>query len=88
MGVDQSQVSRRLEWSSTAPHVVQGAVCDELFTEGHVEAVYAMSHIPDNLSDWLTTDEARAELAETVLKKHRGGSAGKKPTVRNVRRSS
>jgi site-specific DNA-methyltransferase (adenine-specific) len=67
---------------------VHRPVCDGLFDEGHAIEVCAMSHIPDALKSWLTTDQAQRELVDEVLGKFRGSSAGAKPTVKNVREAA
>jgi len=81
------QVSRRIKWHNEAPDVVRKAVCDNLLEEGHVQAVFVTSQVPKDLHLWLTTDGVRTSLAQEVLGKHTGSSAGIKPTVRKYRQA-
>src|SRR5262249_39950151 len=40
------------------------------------------------LDPWLTTDQARVELVEEILSKHRGSSAGIQPSVKIFRETA
>jgi hypothetical protein len=44
-----------------------------------------ITQVGSNVRTWLTSEQAQTELTQDVLSKHRGSSAGAKPTVANVR---
>jgi len=67
-GCSQGRVSQRLKLHREAPDVVRQAVADEVFRERHAEAVLEVDIPRGILAPWLTTEEARTELAGTVRK--------------------
>lgn len=83
-GWSQPAVSMRINWHLRLPQKARAAVYDGLLDEGHLQAVSSV--VCDVIySEWLTTEEAQTELVQEVLTKHRGSSAGIKPTVKIVR---
>lgn len=83
-GCDVPTVSLRIKAHECAP-AIKAAALDGMFDEGHVVAVLGVSLDVQTLSSWLTTTSAQAELVDEVLSKHRGSTAGIKPTVAKVR---
>ena len=87
-GVKVPQVSLRCKLHGSLPDLARKATSDGVFDEGHCEAVMAVTSDVGSLSPWLTTATAQAELVAEVLGKHRGKTAGVKPTVRVVRQTA
>lgn len=87
LGVSVPVVSKRVKWNGLAKPLKK-AVFDGLIDEGHLEAVDGVTFDVESLAPWLTTAQAQAELLDEVLGKHRGSSAGIKPTVRVVREAA
>jgi hypothetical protein len=83
--VKQQTASLRLRLHEVLPNAAKKAVTDELFDEGHCEAIISVLQDIGKLSDWITTTQAQTELTKQILNKHRGSSKGIKPTVANVR---
>ncbi|MBC8354570.1 MAG: ParB/RepB/Spo0J family partition protein [Planctomycetes bacterium] len=82
---DEATVSLRCKLHNQLPKIAKQATLDGLLEEGHCIAVLAVTLDVQSLEPWLTTEEAQAELVQEVLTKHRGSSAGIKPTVKVVR---
>lgn len=87
-GVDRAAVVRRCGWHTSLPASARAAVCDGILDEGHCEALSSVTCDVAPLAAWLTTNVAQAELVAEVLSKHRGSSAGIKPTVKVVREAA
>lgn len=87
-GCDIMQASRRIKFHIALPTFAKQAVSDGLLDEGHCEAISLVVSDIASLDPWLTTEKAQSELTAEVLSKHRGGSAGVKPTVANVREAA
>lgn len=86
-GASKSQASERIKWHETLPMNIKKACSEGLLDEGHVQAISGLV-LTSELAPWLTTSQAQIELAQEVLSKHRGSSAGIKPTVATVRASA
>jgi site-specific DNA-methyltransferase (adenine-specific) len=84
-GWDERQVRSRIRFHTVLPDKARRATGDGLFDEGHDEAILSVSGDVAGLSPWLTTEQAQTELVQEVLTKHRGSTAGIKPTVKVVR---
>lgn len=82
---DEATVSLRCKLHIQLSKCAKQATLDGLFEEGHCIAVLGVTLDVQSLEPWLTTEEAQAELVQEVLTKHRGSSAGIKPTVKVVR---
>ena len=80
----RTTVSRRIRWHQSLPGSACRAVCDGTLDEGHLEAISTVMCDVAH-SKWLTTEQAQTELVQEVLGKHRGSTAGIKPTVKVVR---
>lgn len=87
-GWDERAVRLRCKLHDTLPMEAKKATGDSLLEEGHCEAIISVTGDVAGLAPWLTTEQAQSELVEDVLSKHRGSSAGKKPTVRVVREAA
>lgn len=87
LGVDETTVGYRIKWHESITGKARQAVLDGIIDEGHLTAISGVTLDVQSLHPWLTTDQAQAELLDEVLSKHRGSSAGIKPTVRVVRYS-
>jgi site-specific DNA-methyltransferase (adenine-specific) len=86
LGVGQSVVSYRIRLSKAK--ALHPPVSDGLLEEGHCFEIIRIYQTSDILTPWLSTNEAQSELVEEVLSKHRGSSAGVKPTVKAVREAA
>jgi site-specific DNA-methyltransferase (adenine-specific) len=58
---------------------------DGFLDEGHCLEISGILQTSEDLSRWLTTNQAQAEVVAEVLGTHIGSSAGIKPTVKKVR---
>lgn len=83
-GVSQTCVSLRLRMNGL-PGTVKKAILDGKLDEGHAIEISGVYSTSNNLAPWLTTEQAQVELTAEVLGKHRGSSAGIKPSVPVVR---
>ena len=83
-GWQRTTVSRRIRWHQSLSKSARRAVCDGILDEGHLEAISTVMCDVAH-SKWLTTEQAQTELVQEVLGKHRGSTAGIKPTVKVVR---
>jgi hypothetical protein len=88
LGVSRPIVTMRIGWWRDLVAVARRAVTEGLLDEGHLMALAGVECQTANMRAWLTTEQAQAELVEEVLGKHRGSSAGVKPTVKVVRDAS
>lgn len=84
-GCGVPMVCRRIGWHELLPTRARKAVCDGTFDEGHLEPISTVTCDVASLAPWLTTEQAQTELVDEVLGKHRGSTAGVKPTVAVVR---
>ena len=84
-GCDVPTVSRRVKWHTSLCEPARQAVCDNVFDEGHIESLSVVTCDIASIATWLTTRQAQTELVAEVLSKHRGSTAGIKPTVKVVR---
>jgi hypothetical protein len=87
-GVAQKQVSYRIKWHESLPETARKAVFDNILEEGHIEAVSDVVFDGEYLAPWLSISQAQTELVAEVLGKHRGTTAGIKPTVKVVREAT
>ncbi len=87
-GWSRPDVANRIRLHQALPERARQAVLDGLFDEGHCQAVMAVVLDVQHFSIWLTTEQAQSELVEEILAKHRGQSAGVKPTVKVVREAA
>lgn len=83
--IDRTTVVQRIGWHERLPNITRKAVLDGTFDEGHISAIWGVVLDVQQLHPWLTTEQAQTELTKEILEKHRGSSAGIKPTVKNVR---
>ncbi len=86
LGVSQALVSYRIRLSRAS--TLHTPVSDGLLDEGHCLEILAVYQTSDSLAPWLTTDQVQAEVVAAVLSKHRGSSAGIKPSVKAVREAA
>ena len=86
LNVSQTLVSRRVKLSQ-ATHLHQ-TVCVGNLDETHCHEILALYASTHNLDDWLTAEQAQLELIEEVLSRHRGSSAGIKPSAKVVREAA
>lgn len=87
LGVDKSLVAKRLTLNEF-PDRVKRFCGDGKLEEGHITPIIPLVVTSPHLTPWLTTDQARVELVEDVLSKHRGGSEGAKPSVKVFREAA
>lgn len=87
-GCSRTDVVLRCRLHESCPDVARAAVSDGLFDESHLRAVIEVVSDVRQLAPWLTTAQAQDELVREVLGKHRGSSAGIKPSVKNVREAA
>lgn len=85
--ISRPLVTLRLKLHGLPEHFKK-AVSDGILDEGHLDVVSQVSQTSDALAAWLTTETAQAELLDEVMGKHRGSTAGVKPTVRVVREAA
>lgn len=84
-GTDETTARLRIHLHELLCDQAKQATVDGLFEEGHCVAIIGVTVDVHGLHAWLTTDQSQTELVEEVLGKHRGSSAGIKPTVKVVR---
>lgn len=84
-GLTESQAALRVRLHEQLPQATKKATVDGLFDEGHAVAILGVTVDINSFSLWLTTSQAQTELTQEVLGKHRGSTAGIKPTVSVVR---
>jgi hypothetical protein len=87
-GVDDSVVSARIKMHLNLPEIARKATLDGILDEGHCSAILTVVLDVKSFESWLTSSQAQTELVEEVLGKHRGSSAGIKPTVKAVREAA
>jgi site-specific DNA-methyltransferase (adenine-specific) len=81
----EATIRLRCKLHTALPDVAKKATVDGILDEGHLIPVSGVSVDVHGFAAWLTTEQAQAELLKEVLAKHRGSSAGIKPTVKVVR---
>lgn len=67
------------------PEQIKKKTCDGVFDEGHIQSICSILVTSQVFSEWLTSSQAQIEFVTQLLDKHRGSSAGVKPSVKNVR---
>lgn len=82
---DETTVRLRCKLHTDLCDAARKATVDGMFDEGHGIAIIGLTVDVHDLQPWLTTAQAQAELVADVLSKHRGKTAGDKPTVKVVR---
>lgn len=87
-GWQRTTVARRTGWHVNLPQAGKQAVCDGILDEGHLEPISSVVCDVAHFTLWLTAEQAQTELVAEVLSKHRGSSAGVKPTVKTVREAA
>jgi DNA modification methylase len=86
LGVSQALVSLRFRLNES--QVLKRPVLDGILDEGHCQEILRVYQTSNNLTAWLNTEQAQQEVVAEVLGRHRGSSAGVKPTVKVVRDSA
>jgi site-specific DNA-methyltransferase (adenine-specific) len=86
LGVSETLVSFRIRLSKT-PALHKPALVGQL-DETHCCQILRVLVSTKDLEPWLTTEQAQIELVAEVLSKHRGSSAGIKPSVKVVREAA
>jgi site-specific DNA-methyltransferase (adenine-specific) len=86
LNVSQTTISQRIRLSR-ATHLHETLLVGFL-DETHCIEILAVYYSTNNLNDWLAAEQAQLELVEEVLNRHRGSSAGIKPTVKVVREAA
>ena len=70
-------------WHPNLCREAKAACSDGPLDEARMQAISSIV-LTSELSPWLTAQQAQGELVAEVLAKHRGPSAGKKPSVRET----
>lgn len=87
LGVSKSLVNMRIAANSLTGKTKK-ACSDGTLDEGHIFEVLGVVQTSEQLAPWLSTEQAQSELLAEVLGKHRGSTAGIKPTVKVVREAA
>jgi ParB/RepB/Spo0J family partition protein len=79
-GVNRATVTLRMGYAEFPEKVLAAFVKNDFLKESHASE---MSKLLDfnNLTPWLTRDQALTEILASMLEKHRGGSTGLAPTA-------
>ncbi len=86
LGVSEAMVSYRTRLSKAS--ALHGPASVGQLDETHCCEIVSVLQLTEDLEPWLTTGQAQAELIAEVLSRHRGSSAGIKPSVKVVREAA